>query len=210
MIKVLIADDHVVVRNGLRQLFEYMGDASVAKEVTNGKDVLEALKQGQFDLLILDLTMPGLSGINLIERIRLTDTKLPILVLSMHDELLIVKRVLKAGATGFITKGSEQDILITAIRKVAAGGRFVDQIISDQMMFEKPVQGELAPHERLSERELHVMKLYAKGWGVNDIASELYISSKTVSSHKARVMHKMNFQSNAELVRYSVDNGLFE
>jgi len=210
MIKVLIADDHVVVRNGLRQLFELMGDIVVAGEATNGDEVLEALHHGPFDLLMLDLTMPGLSGINLIARIRASDAKLPILVLSMHDELLIAKRVLKAGASGFITKGSAQDILISAIRKVAAGGRFVDHVVSDQMMFEKPMHDESAPHERLSERELNVMKLYAKGWGVNEIASDLFISNKTVSSHKARVMQKMNFQSNAELVRYAADHGLVE
>ena len=210
MIKVLIADDHVVVRNGLRQLFGLMGDIAVAGEATNGEEVLEALNHGPFDLLLLDLTMPGLSGINLIQRVRALDAKLPILVLSMHDELLIAKRVLTAGASGFITKGSAQDTLIAAIRKVAAGGRFVDHAVSDQMMFEKPASSESVPHERLSERELHVMKLYAKGWGVNEIAAELYISNKTVSSHKARVMQKMNFQSNAELVRYAADHGLVE
>jgi DNA-binding NarL/FixJ family response regulator len=210
MIKVLIADDHAIVRSGLKQLFGLMGDINVGGEATNGEEVLEALQKSQFDLLLLDLTMPGLSGINLIGRIRTLHANLPILVLSMHNELQIAKRVLQAGAAGFVTKGSEQDILMTAIRKVAAGGRFVDPTITEQIMFEKPVQGESAPHDRLSERELHIMKLFAKGMGINEIAAELFISNKTVSTHKARLMQKMNFKSNSELVRYAVDHGLIE
>lgn len=210
MIRVLIADDHVVVRSGLKQLFSLMGDILVAGEATNGEEVLEVLEQGQFDLVLLDLTMPGVSGVNLIGRIRSFNARLPVLVLSMHNELQIAKRVLQAGATGFVTKGSGQDTLMTAIRKVAAGGRFVDPSVTEQMMFEKPVQGESAPHERLSERELHIMKLFAKGKGINEIADELFISNKTVSTHKARLMQKLNFQSNAELVRYAADHGLIE
>jgi DNA-binding NarL/FixJ family response regulator len=210
MIKVLIADDHAIVRSGLKQLFGLMGDINVGGEATNGEEVLEVLQKGQFDLLLLDLTMPGLSGINLIGRIRALHANLPILVLSMHNELQIAKRVLQAGAAGFVTKGSEQDILMTAIRKVATGSRFVDPTITEQLMFEKPVQGETAPHERLSERELHIMKLFAKGMGINEIAAELFISNKTVSTHKARLMKKMNLESNSELVRYAVEHGMIE
>jgi DNA-binding NarL/FixJ family response regulator len=210
VIRVLIADDHVVVRSGLRQLFELMGDIAVAGEATNGEEVLELLRQKELDLILLDLTMPGLSGVNLIARIRTLHEKVPILVLSMHNELQIAKRVLQAGASGYVTKGSEQDILMAAIRKVAAGGRFIDPGVAEQMVFEKPSTGEALPHERLSERELHIMKLIAMGKGVNEIADELFISNKTVSTHKARLMQKLNFQSNAELVRYAVDNGLVE
>lgn len=210
MIKVLIADDHVIVRSGLKQLFGLMGDINVAGEAANGEEVLEALKQGQFDLLLLDLTMPGVSGVNLIGRIKAFNVKLPILVLSMHNELQIAKRMLQAGASGFVTKGSGQDTLMSAIRKVASGGRFVDPTVAEQMMFEKPIQGESVPHERLSERELHIMKLFAKGKGINEIAEELFISNKTVSTHKARLMQKLNFQSNAELVRYAADHSLIE
>ncbi|HEX5338223.1 MAG TPA: response regulator transcription factor [Gallionella sp.] len=210
MIRVLIADDHAIVRGGLKQLFALMGDIEVAGEATDGTEVLEALHNGEFDLILLDLTMPGLSGINLIASIRAQYAKLPILVLSMHNELQVAKRVLQAGAAGFVTKGSMQDTLVDAVRKVAAGGRFIDPTISEQMMFEKSVQGEIAPHERLSERELHILKLFAKGKGVNEIATELFISNKTVSTHKARLMQKMSFQNNAELVRYAADHNLVE
>ncbi len=210
MIRVLIADDHVIVRSGLKQLFGLMGDITVAGEATNGMEVLEALRLGAFDLILLDLTMPGLSGVTLIGQIHAQYPKLPILILSMHNELQVAKRVLQAGATGFVTKGSMQDILMDAVRKVAAGGRFIDPVIAEQMMFEKPATGEVAPHERLSERELHIMQLFAKGMGINEIAEELFISNKTVSTHKARLMQKMNFQSNSELIRYAADHGLIE
>lgn len=208
--RVLIADDHAIVRGGLKQLFALMGDIVVAGEASDGAEVLEALRHGQFDLILLDLTMPGISGINLIGRIRAQHEKLPILVLSMHNELQVAKRVLQAGAAGFVAKGSMQNTLMDAVRKVAAGGRFVDPLIAEQMMFEKNVPGEQAPHERLSERELLILKLFARGRGVNEIAAELFISNKTVSTHKARLMQKMNFQNNAELVRYAADHSLVE
>lgn len=208
--RVLIADDHAIVRGGLKQLFALMGDIVVAGEASDGAEVLEALRHGQFDLILLDLTMPGISGINLIGRIRAQHEKLPILVLSMHNELQVAKRVLQAGAAGFVAKGSMQNTLMDAVRKVAAGGRFVDPCIAEQMMFERSVPGESALHERLSERELHILKLFANGKGINDIAAELFISNKTVSTHKARLMQKMNFQNNAELVRYAADHSLVE
>jgi DNA-binding NarL/FixJ family response regulator len=207
----LIADDHVVVRSGLKQLFALMGDIVVAGEAANGDEVLATLKQeNQFDLVLLDLTMPGISGISLIAEIRALYPKLPILVLSMHNELQIAKRVLQAGAAGFVTKGSMQDILMDAVHKVSGGGRFIDPVIAEQMMFEKSPAVDLAPHEQLSERELQILKLFAKGHGINEIAEELYISNKTVSTHKARLMQKMGFSSNAELVRYAADHNLVE
>lgn len=210
MIRVLIADDHDIVRGGLKQLFSLTDDIIVAGDAANGAEVLEALRHGSFDLILLDLTMPGISGVSLIGHIRALNATLPILVFSMHNELQVAKRVLAAGASGFVAKGSMQDILMSAVRRVAAGGRFIDPAIAEQMMFEKPVPGENAPHERLSERELHIMKLFAKGQGINEIAAELFISNKTVSTHKARLMQKMNFQSNAELIRYTADHGLIE
>jgi DNA-binding NarL/FixJ family response regulator len=211
MMHVLIADDHLVVRAGLKQLFSLMGDITLAGEATNGNEVLDILKQGsRIDLLILDLTMPGNSGVNLITQIRATHKSLPILVLSMHNELQVAKRVLHAGATGFITKGSSQETLIAAIRKVATGGNYIDPVLAEQMMFERPSAGEDVPHDRLSDRELHILKHIADGKTVNEIAEILFISNKTVSTHKARLMEKMNFQSIAELVRYAAEHALVE
>ncbi len=210
MIRVLIADDHVIVRNGLKQLFELMGDIVVAGEAVNGAEAMEKLRKDKYDLILIDLTMPGVSGVGLIGQISEQNPELPILVLSMHNELQIAKRVLQAGASGFVTKGSMQDVLMDAVRKVSAGGRYIDPSIAELMMFEKPSQNEAAPHERLSEREMHILKLFAKGLGINEIAEELFISNKTVSTHKARLMQKMNFQSNAELIRYAADYNLIE
>lgn len=210
MIRVLIADDHAIVRNGLKHMFTLMGDAVAAGEATTGAEVLEALRHGQFDLLLLDLDMPGISGVSLVGRIRDYNAKLPILVLSMHNEFQIAKRVLQAGVSGFVTKGSRQDTLMNAVRQVAAGGRFVDSVIAEQMLFNNPLSGEITLHKQLSERELHIMKLFAMGRSINEIAEELFISNKTVSTYKARLMQKMNLQSNAELVRYAVDHGLIQ
>jgi DNA-binding NarL/FixJ family response regulator len=188
-----------------------MGDVAVAGEAVDGTEVLELLQRGvHFDLLLLDLTMPGISGVNLITRIQAINKSLPILVLSMHNELQVVKRVIQAGATGFITKGSTQETLIAAIRKVASGGRFVDPALSEQVMFEKQVPREEVPHERLSPRELDILKQIARGKTVNDIAEMFFISNKTVSTHKARLMEKLNHQSIAELVRYAADHKLVE
>ncbi|HCI13789.1 MAG TPA: DNA-binding response regulator [Gallionellaceae bacterium] len=210
MIRVLIADDHAIVRGGLKQIFSIMEDVTVAGEATNGTEVLDALHHGQFDLIMLDLTMPGICGVDLIKRIRGQNAKQPILVFSMHNELQVAKRVLQAGASGFVTKGSMQGDLMTAVRKVASGGRYLDQVIAEQMMFENKSSVDILPHESLSERELRVMLMIAKGWNIKRIAAELFISGKTVSTHKARLMQKMNIQSNAELVRYAADHGLIE
>lgn len=212
MIRVLIADDHVIVRKGLQELFRDMGDISATGMVASGEELLTRLRDNhsQFDLLLLDLTMPGVSGIELIARIRSINAKLPILVLSMYDEPQIVRRVLQAGVSGFVTKGSGEDSLVTAIRKVAYGGRFVDSAVIEQVMFDTPARSESILHKCLSPRELLIMKRLAKGQGVAEIGNELFISDKTVSTHKARLMLKMKFQSNAELVRYAVDHHLIE
>jgi len=210
MIRVLIADDHAIVREGLKQLFALDSDVVVAGEAVDGAQVLETLRQGGFDLVLLDMTMPGVSGVNLISRIRAQDGAPPILVLSMHNELQIARRALTAGASGYLTKDSRPDILMAAIRKVATGGRFIDPGLAEQMVFEAGDSGSRPPHELLSDREFHILRLLVRGMSVNDVAEELVISNKTVSTHKARLMLKMNFRNNAELVRYAVAHGLIE
>lgn len=208
MIRVLIADDHGIVREGLKQLFALGTDITVAAEAVSGGQVLDALRAGGIDLILLDLTMPGISGANLIARLRAHDNCPPILVLSMHNELQIARRALAEGASGYLTKDSDPKTLMAAIRKVAAGGRFIDPALAEQMAFD--MGGERKPHELLSDREFDIFRLLVSGKGVNEIAEELSISNKTVSTHKARLMQKMNVQNNAELVRYAVANGLVE
>lgn len=210
MIRVLIADDHAIVREGLKQLFALDIDVVVAGEATDGAQVLDVLRRERFDVVLLDMTMPGVSGVNLISRICAQDGAPPILVLSMHNELQVARRALNAGASGYLTKDSRPEILIAAIGKVAAGGRFIDPSLAEQMVFEVGSSAQRPPHELLSDREFHILRLLVRGMSVNDVAEELAISNKTVSTHKARLMLKMNFQNNSELVRYAVAHGLIE
>ena len=210
MIRILIADDHGIVREGLKQLFALGGDIAVAGEAVNGSEVLDSLRAGGIDLILLDMTMPGISGANLVTRLRTHDGCPPILVLSMHNELQIARRALAAGASGYLTKDSDPKTLMSAIHKVAAGGRFIDPVLAEKMVFDTGTGDERAPHEVLSEREFDILRLLVNGRSVNDIADELKISNKTVSTHKARLMQKMKFNNNSELVRYAVAHGLVE
>lgn len=210
MIKILMADDHGIVREGMKHLFALTADIAVVAEAVNGGQVLERLSQEGLDLILLDMSMPGVSGVNLITRIRSHSPHIPILVLSMHNEPQIARRALNAGAVGYLTKDSEPEILLTAVRKVAQGGRFIDPALAGQLVFETNDPGQKAPHEQLSEREGEILLLLAKGKSLNEIADELAISNKTVSTHKTRLMQKMNFSSNADLVHYAVANGLGE
>jgi len=208
MIKILMADDHGIVREGLKHLFALTGDISVVSEAVNGGQVLDRVRQDDFDMILLDMSMPGVSGVNLITRIRTHCPQIPILVLSMHGEPQIARRALNAGAAGYVTKDREPEILLTAIRKVVQGGRYIDPVLAEQMVFETNDPEQKALHEQLSEREYEILLLLAKGNSLNQIAEQLAISNKTVSTHKMRLMQKMNFSSNADLVRYAVANGL--
>ena len=210
MIRVLLADDHAIVRRGLRQLLQLGGDIQVTGEATNGDQVMDTLRAERFDLLLLDMNMPGISGVDLITCIRRDAIPTPILVLSMRNEVQVVRRALSAGANGYLTKANEPEVLLTAIRKTAAGNRFIDPLLVDDMVFSL-VEGDSCPsHEQLSDREFHIFRLLVHGKTVNDIARELAISNKTVSTHKVRLMQKMNLASNADLVRYGVKHGLLE
>ena len=208
MISVLIADDHVVIRKGLVQLFEMTEDLLVAGEASSGDEVLEYLQTLKIDMILLDLTMPGIHGVALIKEIRSLHGKLPILVLSMHTELAVAKEVFQAGGLGYLTKGCNEDLLIEAIRSVAAGERFIDPVMTEQMFFETKLNSALILIEQLTERELKIMGLLAQGKSIKEIAYDFGVSYKTISSHKTRIMQKMNFQSNAELVLYASKYGL--
>lgn len=209
-LRVLLADDHRIMREGLRQLFGLMPDIEVVGEATTGAEVLDALREFQIDLLLLDMTMPGISGDDLITRIRSHHPALPILVLSMHEEPQIAQRALKAGANGYLTKDQDSQTLLSAVRKVSSGGRFIDPLLAERMAFEVSGVTRRADHQSLTNRELEVMRLLAKGLRVGDIAQKLSLSDKTISTHKSRLMEKMGFGSTVELVRYALDNGLVD
>jgi len=208
--KILIADDHTLVREGLKQLFALSREVDVVAEAVDGGQVLDAVRAGGLDLVLLDMTMPGINGADLISRIRVQDGAPPILVLSMHNEAQIARRALTAGAAGYLTKDSHPHILLAAMHKVTLGGRFIDPVLAEKMVFEGSGNTQRPPHEQLSERELHILRLLARGLSVNEVAAELAISNKTVSTHKARLMQKMGFQNNSEIVRYAVEFNLIE
>ncbi len=210
MIRLLLADDHAIVRGGLRQIFAMQTDIAVAGEAVNGSEVLAHLRREPFDLLLLDLNMPGISGSDLITRVKAHQPDLPILVLSMHNEPQVAARVLKAGAHGYITKDCEPDVLLAAIRKVAAHGKYIAPEIAEKLVFDATSATHAQPHHRLSDRELEVFRLLITGLGVNDIANQLAISSKTVSTHKTRMMEKLNFNNLADLMRYAMAHNLLD
>lgn len=209
MIKILIADDHAIVRQGLRQVAAITPDLVCAGEARNGHEVIDKIQQEDFDILLLDLTMPGPSGIELIQRVRRDRPTLPILVLSMHSESQIAARVLKAGAAGYVTKDNEPETLISAIRKVAGGGRYIDPQLAEKLVFDHEAAAQ-DPHELLSEREYQVLRMFAAGKSINEIADDLCLSAKTITTHKIRIMHKLNVRSNAELIRLALRHHVIE
>lgn len=206
MIRILIADDHAVVRQGLRHVLSSSPDIVVAAEAADGFDVLEKIRKEAFDLVCLDLSMPNLSGIDLIKRIKLDCSTLPILVLSMHNEAQFAARALKAGAAGYLTKDSDPETLIGAIRKVASGRKFIDPTLVDELIFEKILTDERPAHEQLSDREFQIVRLIAQGESLNQIAEKLSLSAKTISTYKARSMQKLGLSNHTELVRYALDH----
>jgi DNA-binding NarL/FixJ family response regulator len=208
MIRLLMVDDHALMREGLKQLFQYVDDIEVTAEASNGQAALDLLKREQFDLVLLDISMPGIHGVELIRAIRSKAASPPILILTMHNETQMAKSKLKAGAAGYITKDSSAADLLAAIRKVAAGGRCIASDLAEKIAFEVSSNAALVPHDLLSGREMLILRLLAKDKKINEIALQLNISSKTVSTHKARLMQKMHLTSNAKLIEYTIAQGM--
>jgi len=208
MIRLLIADDHAVLRSGLKQIFSLVPDISVTGEASNGLDVLRLIQNQEFDLLLLDMTMDGISGEELIRKIRLIRSTLPILMLSMHRVSEMAMIALKAGANGYITKDSEMEDLLDAIRKVASGGKFVDPFLAEEIVYNTTLPIQVMPHLLLSSREFEVFRMLVSGVTIKQISEKLLLSNKTISTYKTRIMEKMNIQNMAELVRYAVQHNL--
>jgi DNA-binding NarL/FixJ family response regulator len=207
MIRIFIADDHAIVRSGVKQILATAGDIAVVGEASNGAEVLDRCRKVDFDVLLLDMAMPGMSSIDLIRRLRIDSATLPILILSMYNEGQIVTRALKAGASGYVTKDSEPTVLINAVREVCRGGKFIDPSLVNTLIFEVN-NGDRPLHETLSNREFEVLQMLASGKAISDIASSLNVSAKTVSTHKMRLMQKLHLESNADLYRYAIHHGL--
>jgi len=210
MIRIMIADDHAIVRGGIKQVLALASDIELVGEATNGAEVLHQVRNGEFDLLLLDMNMPGINGVDLIGRVKLCRAELPILVFTMHNDAQLAMRALKAGASGFITKDSDPERLLAAIRKVSAGGKYVDPVVAEQIALDVTSTKLQLPHVSLSDRELEVFRMLVAGNGINEIAAKLCISHKTVSTHKTRLMEKMNLNNIADMVRYAVQYGLAE
>jgi len=210
MIRVLVADDHKLVREGLKQILAASAGIRVAGEASNGDEALALARANDYDLALVDMSMPGLAGIELIKRLRLEKPALRILVLSMHGEQQYAARALKAGAAGYLTKDSASEQLVGAIRKVAAGGLYITAAAAESLVSENAGGGDAAPHALLSDREFEVFRLLAGGRGPTEIAERLHLSVKTVSTHKARILEKMKLGSTAELVRYALEHELLD
>lgn len=210
MIRIAIADDHMLVRQGLRQVF---GDAAcfrIVGEATDAIGVMNLVRATPIDVLILDMSMPGRSGIELIKQVKSEFPKLPVLVLSMHHEAQYAVRAIKAGAAGYLTKGSAADELIGAVRKIAAGGPYITPTVAERLALELGEAANVAPHRLLSDREYQIFQKMVAGASISVIADELCISAKTVSTYKARILQKMQMDSAAALVRYAIEQGLVE
>lgn len=210
MIRLVLADDHTIVREGLKQLLGAAGDLQVVGEAQNGHEVIERVRALDFDVLLLDMSMPGKSGIELIRQVHAEKPKLRILVLSMHEEHQYAVRAIRAGAAGYLTKESASRQLVDAIRKVAAGGAFISSEVAQQLAL-GAMPGATGPlHASLSDREFQIFQLIAGGKSVSDIAGRLNLSVKTVSTHKANVLQKMNMSTQAELIRYALTHRLVD
>ena len=208
MISILIADDHAIVRDGLKEILARSGDLTAGGEARNGQEVLRLVREAQWDLLLMDMSMPGRNGIELIKQVKAERPKLRVLVLSMHEEHQYAVRALKAGASGYVTKDGAATQLVTAIRKVAGGGAFIAAEVAEQLALGAMPDNEGPPHTRLSDREYEVFQLLVAGVTVSDIAARLNLSGKTVSTHKARLMEKLRLSNQADLVRYAMRHRL--
>ncbi len=210
MIKILIADDHAIVREGLKQIVADTSDMIVTAEASDGHEVLALLSKNNYDVVVLDMAMPGLTGLDILKQIKRETPKLPVLILSVHPEEQYAVRSLKAGASGYLTKESAPDELITAIRKVSMGGKYIPSSLAEKLAFELEVDAEKPPHKTLSDREFQVMCMIAKGRTIKNIAEELFLSPKTVSTYRFRILEKMKMKSNEELTHYARNNHLVD
>jgi DNA-binding NarL/FixJ family response regulator len=203
VIRLLLADDHKIVRDGLKRILSAQPDMQVLGEAPGGDETLALVKANDYDVAVLDMSMPGLSGLDLIKRLKIEKPRLRILVLSMHGEHQYAARALKAGASGYLNKDSAAEQLVGAVRKIAAGGVHIGEAAAASL-----VAAEKAPHEALSDREFEVLRLLVEGMGPTEIGEKLHLSVKTVSTHKTRILDKLNLGSTAELVRYALDHKL--
>jgi two-component system, NarL family, invasion response regulator UvrY len=210
MIRVLIADDHAVVRRGVRQILEETSDIEVAGEAASASELWPKVREGRFDAVVLDVNLPGRSGLELLGDLKRERPELPVLILTVHSEEQYAVRALKAGASGFLTKESAPEKLVDAVRRIAEGRRFITPEVAEKLA-SSVARGDSGPlHESLSDREFQILKMIASGKTVSQIGRELALSVKTISTHRARLLKKMSLKTNSELTHYAIRNGLVE
>jgi two-component system invasion response regulator UvrY len=208
--KVLLADDHAIIRGGVKQILADTEDLVVAGEAVDEAEVMQQVRAKDWDVLVLDISMPGRNGLELIRMIKDEKPRLPILILSMHHEEQYAVRALQAGASGYLTKESDGDLLVTAIRRVAGGGVHISDKVAELMVHGIRPANEVLPHSLLSDREYQVFNMLVTGQGLTNIAEELCLSVKTVSTHKTRILQKMNLTNFTELIHYAISHQLAE
>jgi len=210
MINVVVADDHPIVRAGLKQIISEAPDITVADEAANGAELLSLVRSRPYDVVLLDLTMPGMDGLDVLKQLKIDKPHLPVIILTVHPEAQYALRILKAGASGYLTKESAADELIHAIRKVNRSGKYISTSLAEKIAFALDEDMAKPPHETLSDREYQVLCLIGQGKTVSQIADALALSVKTVSTYRTRILEKMHMQNNAELIHYAVQTGLVD
>ncbi|MEN8265165.1 MAG: response regulator transcription factor [Nitrospirota bacterium] len=208
MIKVLIADDHPLFREGIKRMLSETSDMVVADEASNGQEVLNIVKKNDFDVIMLDISMPGRSGLDIIKQLKCDRPDLHILILSMHSEEEYAERALKAGAAGYLVKKTTPDELVTAIRKVSMGKKYVSSSLAERLACQIGKNFKKMPHESLSDREYEVMCMIASGKRIKEIAEELSLSRKTITTHRTHILGKMGLKNNSQLTHYAIQNQL--
>lgn len=210
MIKILIADDHTIVREGLKQIISETPDMAVVAEASNGEDVLEKVSANKYDVILLDISMPGRSGLDILRQLKIEKPKLPIMMLSVYPEEQYAVRALRAGASGYLTKESAPDELIAAIRKISQGRKYVSSSLAEKLAYELGIDVKKLRHDVLSDREFQVMCMFASGKTVKEIAAELSISIPTIRTYRIRILEKMKMKNIAEIIHYAVKQGLVD
>ncbi len=210
MIKILMADDHPIVRMGMKKILEKAHDMTVADEAETGAEVLSKALKNHYDIVLLDISMPGRSGLEVLTQLKKEKPDLPVLILSMYPEEEYAVRALKTGAAGYLTKKSASGELVTAIRKVSTGKKYISSSLASLLASYLETDQEKKPHETLSNREYQVMRMISSGKSLTKIGDELCLSLRTVSTYRTRIMNKMNLSSNAELTRYALKNNLID
>jgi DNA-binding NarL/FixJ family response regulator len=208
MLKILIADDHEIIRKGLKTILADASDIIIVDEASNGQEALNKIKKNNYNMVVLDISMPGKGGLDVLKQIKSENLNLPVLVLSMHSEEQYARRVLKAGASGYMTKSTATEELLNAIYKVARGGKYISSTLAEELALNIETDSTKPLHAKLSDREYQVMIRIAAGKTIKEIAGELCLSPKTITTYRTRILEKMKMKNNSRLIFYAIENNL--